>query len=137
MEETLLQPEVSTLTRKNMEAYFATHDPQYIHPDGEYINMSTGEVIKGREAVGNFLHDFYHIAFDAKAVLIGNIITEKRAMIEGYIVGKHIGEFAGIPATQRDVNVPICVTYELEDGMIRTARIYILADVLFKQLTAP
>ena len=75
MEETLVQPVTGTSTRANMEAYFKTHDVQYVHPDAEYINMGTGEVVKGREAIGNFLHYFYHIAFDAHAELTGNIIT--------------------------------------------------------------
>ena len=45
-------------------------------------------------------------------------------MMEGHVTGKHIGEFAGIPATGKEIRVPICVSYDLEDDKIQRARIY-------------
>jgi predicted ester cyclase len=83
------------------------------------------------------LHYFYHIAFDAKAETFNLIVTKDRAVIEGYVVGKHIGEFAGVPATNKDVRFPICVSYELENGVIRRARVYLLSEVLFAQIGTP
>jgi hypothetical protein len=35
-----------------------------------------------------------------------------RRHVKGDFVGKHIGEFAGIPATGKDVRVPLCVVYD-------------------------
>jgi len=49
-------------------------------------------------------------------------------------VGKHIGEFAGIPATGRSVRVPLCVVYDLESGRITRARVYLELPVLMRQL---
>lgn len=43
----------------------------------------------------------YSIAFDAEAKISNYIIGEGKATIEGTIIGTHIGEFAGIPATGR------------------------------------
>jgi predicted ester cyclase len=63
------------------------------------------------------------------------VVTEDKAAIEGNFIGKHIGEFAGVQPTGKDVNVPLCVTYELKNGFIQEARIYMLVDVMMKQLT--
>jgi predicted ester cyclase len=134
MQETITPPGVLALSRANMENYFKTHDVKYVHEDAVFTNMSTGDEARGREAIAILLNYIYHVAFDARAVTVNSIITEDKAMIEGFFRGKHIGEFAGIPATNKEVNVPLCVTYELEDGLIRHARIYMLSEVMMKQL---
>jgi hypothetical protein len=135
MEEALVQQSLLSVAQQNMDEYFKTHDSKYIAEDGVFIHMSNGEVIRGREAVGQFLHYIYHVAFDAKAVEHSRIVTEDKAVIEGHFLGKHIGEFAGIPATNREVNVPICVTYDLENGLIKQARVYMMMDSMMLQLT--
>ena len=134
MEEMILEKRVSN-SQKNMEAYFATHDIQYVAEDAVFIDMSSGDRTVGREVVGQMLHYIYHVAFDAKAVVKNTVITEDHAILEADFVGKHIGELAGIPATNKQVNVPLCVSYDLENGLIKTARIYMLGDVLMKQLS--
>lgn len=53
------------------------------------------------------LNTFYHIAFDATATTRVALFGEDSAMVEGDFVGKHIGEFAGIPATGKGVRVPL------------------------------
>ena len=114
--------------------YFATHDIKYIAEDAVFKHLSTGEEYKGKAEIGAMLHYIYHVAFDAKAVLKNYIITEDKALVEGDFQGKHIGEFAGIQPTFRDVNVPLSVSYDLKDGLITRARIYMLDSVLMQQL---
>ncbi len=123
-----------TRSQANMEAYFSTHDEKYIAEDAVFINMATGERHQGRDEIANMLHYIYHVAFEAKASIDNYIITEDKAMIEGFFVGKHIGNFAGIEATNKSVNVPLCVTYALEEGLIKEARIYMQANVMMEQL---
>ena len=135
MEELILEKRAS-LTEKNLEAYFNSHDVQYVAEDGVFISMNTGEKTIGREAVGQMLHYIYHVAFDARAEIKNKIITENKAVLEFDFIGKHIGEFAGIQPTNKDVNVPICVVYDLENGLIKQGRVYFLMDVLIKQLTS-
>ena len=134
MEELILEKDVLSTTKENMEAYFQTHDVKYVAEDAVFTTMNTGEETRGREDVGQMLNYFYHVAFDAKAEITNKIITEKKALLEFNFVGKHIGEFAGMQPTNKAVNVPTCISYDLEDGLIKKARIYMLGDVMMKQL---
>ena len=135
MEELIIEKKAST-SQKNFEAYAKTHDVQYVAEDAVFTSMNTGEKTVGREAIGQMLHYIYHVAFDARAELKNIVITDNKALLEGDFIGKHIGEFAGIPATNKNVNVPLCVTYELENGLIKEGRVYFLMDVLIAQLNA-
>ena len=98
--------------------------------------MNTGQEVQGREAIGQMLNYFYHVAFDAHAELTNMVVTENNALAEFDFKGKHIGEFAGMPATNKEVNVPTCIVYDLEGGLIKKARIYMPADLMMKQLTS-
>jgi predicted ester cyclase len=134
MEEMMLKNESLSLAQKNLQAYFETHDVKYLTEDAVFKNLSTGETYKGRAEIGAMLHYTYHVAFDAKAEFTNYIIEEDKAQVEGLFKGKHIGEIAGIAATNKEVAVPLCVTYELKDGLIKEARIYMLINVMMQQL---
>ena len=51
-------------------------------------------------------------------------------------VGTHTGDFAGIPASGKQVAVPYSVFYDLADGKITALRIYGFATGLVAALTA-
>ena len=123
-------------TRETMMRYFNSEhgDVSMMAEDVVFTVMATGQENHGREGVLGMLNYFYHIAFDATANTRITLFGENNAMVEGDFVGKHIGEFAGIPATGRDVRVPICVVYDLENDLIKRGRIYFEMPVLFQQL---
>jgi len=135
MEEMILEKDVLSLTKENFENFLATHDVKYVAEDAVYKNLGTGDEYNGREEIGGMLHYMYHVAFDATAEVTNTIITEKKAMFEGNFKGRHIGEFAGLQPTNKEINVPICVSYDMEDGLIKKGRIYFLGDVLMGQLS--
>ena len=120
-------------TYKTVMAYARNHDTSFVAEDAVFTDMSTGGETKGRPAITQMLDYFYHQAFDAHAELTNLIAADGQATIEGY-VGTHIGEFAGIPSTNKDVRVPITVVYDLEADQIKRARVYMLVNVLFQQL---
>jgi len=122
--------------KKPVELYFETHDTKYLTEDVVFINMGTNELTIGREAVGNMLHHIYNVAFDAHAEITNTIVTEDKAVLEAHFIGKHIGEFAGISATNKSVKAPLCVTYDLENGLIKIARVYMMVGVIMQQLNA-
>jgi len=130
----MLRSNALSLAQKNMLDYFQTHDVKYIAEDAVFKNLSTGQAHKGKAEIGALLHYIYHVAFDARAVMSNSIITEDKAMVEGRFTGKHIGEFGGLAATNKEVSVPICIAYDLENGLIKEARIYMLVDVMLQQL---
>jgi steroid delta-isomerase-like uncharacterized protein len=102
--------------------------------DVVFTIMASGDEHKGPAGVGGMLHYMYHVAFDADAETTNQIIADGKAMVEGYFVGTHIGEFAGIPATGKSVRVPICIVYDLENDRITRGRVYMETPAMFAQL---
>ena len=122
-------------TRKVLEAYWQDHDPRYVAENAVFTMQPTGEEIRGRDAIAKHLAGFYHGALDARAVRSNAIFGDGQGVLEARVVGRHTGVFAGVAATGRDVDVPLCVTYEVAGGLIERARIYLLVNVLLKQIT--
>jgi steroid delta-isomerase-like uncharacterized protein len=123
-------------TRETMLRYFnAEHgDVNMLAEDVVYTIMATGQEHHGREAVLGMLNYFYHIAFEATATTRVTLFGENNAMGEYEFVGKHIGEFAGIPATGKEVRVPLCVVYDLAIDQIQHGRVYFEMPALLQQL---
>src|SRR5438270_13162449 len=134
MEEVTLQKEELVRTQQNILDYFNNHDLNYVAEDAVYRNLSTGEVYTGRAEIGAMLHFMYHVAFDAKAETINYVITEDKAVVEAYFKGRHVGEIAGLKATNKEIDVPLCISYDLKNGLIKQARIYLLGEVMMNQL---
>lgn len=124
-------------TQTVISSYLQNHaDPNLLAEDAVFTDMGTGQEYRGRDAIAQSLDYFYHQAFEARPEVHNTVIVDGHAVAEGEFVGRHIGEFAGIPATGREVRVPICVTYDVEGDKIKQARIYLLANVLMQQLGA-
>lgn len=102
--------------------------------DVVFTNMATGEKYEGPESVSGMLNYFYHVAFDADAEVKNLIFSEDKAVFEADFIGKHVGEFAGMKATNKDVRVPLCVVYDLEKDKIKEARMYFEMPALLEQL---
>lgn len=101
-----------------------------------FIDTASGQRHEGREAIGEMLNYVYHVAFDARAEEPRLLVGEGTAALEAVFVGTHIGEFAGIPATGREVRVPLCVVYDVAEDGITEGRIYMQAAVMMQPLGA-
>ena len=123
-------------TREVMSRYWDSDhtDLSMMADDVVFTHMATGDEHRGPEAVRRMLDYMYRQAFDARAEMRSRICTADQAVVEGEFVGRHIGEFAGIPPTGRSVRVPLCVVYDLESDRIKRARVYIEMPVLLRQL---
>ena len=128
-------------TREVMNRYFAADhsDVSMMADDVVFTMMATGEETKTPAGVLAMLHHFYHVAFDATADIKNTAFDDGKALVEGDVVGRHIGEFAGIPPTGKEFRVPICVVYDLEHDQIKRARVYLELPILLQQMgaTAP
>lgn len=109
-------------------------DLSTLSDDVIFTNMASGDENRGRDSVGQMLNYIYHIAFDARAETRNIIVSDGKAVFEAEFVGKHIGEFAGVPATNKHVRVPLCVVYDLENDRITRGRIYFEVPALMAQL---
>jgi steroid delta-isomerase-like uncharacterized protein len=124
-------------TRSVLETYLESgHGAEAIADDAVFTVMATGQEAKGRAEIGELLRYFYHQAFEARAEATNLVVGEGKAVFEGDFTGRHIGEFAGLPASGREVHVPLCVSYDLEGGRIVRARIYFEMDALRAQVSA-
>jgi len=123
-------------TRNTVQRYLnAQHgDVSMLAEDVVFTTMATGQETMGREAVLGMMNYLYHVAFDATAVPWVTLFGDSNAVLEGSFVGRHIGEFNGIPATGKAVNVPMCIVYSLENELIKSAHIYFEIPVLLQQL---
>jgi predicted ester cyclase len=104
--------------------------------DVMFTNMATGEEHRGPDSVKAMLDYVYHTAFDARAETRNMIFADGKAVLEADFVGRHIGEFAGVAATNRDVRVPLCVVYDVESDKIKRGRVYFEIPALMAQLGA-
>jgi steroid delta-isomerase-like uncharacterized protein len=123
-------------TRKIMTQYFASEHSavSMMAEDVVFTIMATGQEHTGPEGVMQMLQYFYQIAFEATAEAKNTIIADGQAVWEGDFVGRHIGEFAGVPATGKDVRVPLCVVYDLGNDQIKRGRVYFEMPALMTQL---
>jgi steroid delta-isomerase-like uncharacterized protein len=120
--------------RRALQGYLGEHDASFLAEDAVFTDMSSGQSWTGRDEIAGMLHWFYDVAFDADAETVALTVDEEHAAWEGVVVGTHIGEFAGVPPTGKAFRVPICVTYDLADGMITAGRVYFAVPALMAQL---
>ena len=125
-------------TREVMDRYLNSNhsDLSMMADDVVFTTMATGDEHRGPEGIQRMLEHVYHEAFDAKAETRTRIYTEDHAVLEADFVGTHTGTFAGVPATGRQVRVPLCVVYDLRDGKIVRGRVYLEVPVLLRQIGA-
>ena len=98
--------------------------------------VGAGQSAQGRAQVEGFIRFAHEQAFDGRPELKSLIVDfdGSRAAVEFDFVGRHTGEFAGIPATGRVVRIPYSVHYDLTNGGISALRVYGLADGLVSTL---
>jgi len=126
-------------TRETILRYFNSEhgDVSMMAKDVTFTIMATDQENVGPDAVLGMLNYLYHIAFEATFTPSLTLFGETNAVVEGEFVGKHIGEFNGIPATGKDVRVPLCIVYDLTNNNIKHARVYFEMPALLQQLGVP
>jgi steroid delta-isomerase-like uncharacterized protein len=127
-------PATAEETRRVMEAYGGSRDTGLIAPDAVFVDSATGHQYVGREAIASLLRTLYHDAFDARVEATSLLIAPGKAVLEGHLVGIHVGEFAGVPASGIEVRIPLVVSYEVADGLIQRARVHLQVAALLRQV---
>ena len=119
-----------------LTGYLVEHDERFLAEDAVFTDMSSGQASTGRAEIAAMLNWFYHVAFDATAESTAVFADDDHGVFEATVIGRHIGEFAGIPATGREFRVPLCVTYDFRDGQIAAGRIYFAVPAFLAQVGA-
>jgi steroid delta-isomerase-like uncharacterized protein len=121
--------------RSYLDALVARGDfADYFTDDVTWTIIGTDQQVQGREPVRDFLTWMHTQAFDAYPKVNTLVVGDGQAMLEADLVGTHTGEFLGIPATGKTVQVPYCVVYDLRGDKITALRAYIPMNLLTQQL---
>ena len=128
-------------TRETMNAYvealLSSGDfARYLADDVTVAFMGTDRTVHGRDAARQLITFVHEIAFRTDIEIKTLVCEGSSAAIEAEFVGTHIGEFEGIPASNRDVRLPYTAAYDLEDGRITSLRLYFPLDALLLQIGA-
>ena len=99
--------------------------------------VGTPQQASGPHAVEQMIRFMHEVAFDARPELKNMLVDDGKAAVEADFVGVHVGEFAGIAATQSSVRVAYSVIYDLSGDRISGLRIYMPLQDLLAQLDAP
>jgi steroid delta-isomerase-like uncharacterized protein len=122
--------------RSYLDAFLARGDfADYFTDDVTWTMVGSGQHLEGRGPVRDFLIWMHTQAFDAHPKVKTLVIGDGQAALEADFVGTHTGEFLGIPATGKSVQVPYCVVYDLQDDKITALRGYIPMDLFAQQLS--
>lgn len=108
----------------------------------EYLNLLSG-VEKKKEIIERYVSDhhltehilFFDTVFPNYELLIDEITAEgDRVIVRARLKGRHEGEFNGIPPTYKEVDMPLVVSYEIENRKIVSH--WLIADqlVMLEQL---
>lgn len=131
--------EDSSGMRRKLWDYWSGHgSADVIAEDAVFHELASKRDYRGKAEIGEMFHWFYEVALDAHSVPRKLILDEEEdaVAIAGRVIGRHTGEFAGVPATGKEINVHMCVTYALRDGQIREAWIYFNVPEFLRQVGA-
>ncbi len=109
---------------------------RFFSDDVLWTTMETGQEIRGREAVRDYIAALHTVIFDARPVVRGTVAGDGVALLEADFVGRHVGEIGGIAPTGKDVKVAYCVVYDIRGEQISALRAYFPIAALLQQLTA-
>jgi steroid delta-isomerase-like uncharacterized protein len=108
---------------------------QSFAPDVLWTTMETGEQIRGRDAVRDYIVDMHAHSFDAHPELVRLVTGDSAAMLEAVFIGRQVDTWEGVPATGRDVRVSYVMAYDIGGGFITALRAYIPLAAMRAQLT--
>ncbi|HET6825236.1 MAG TPA: nuclear transport factor 2 family protein [Amnibacterium sp.] len=92
--------------------------------------------VRGAGAVARAVLHHYAVEFDARAEVVRIVADPRGAGTELLFVGTHVGDYAGIAPTGREVRVPLSMFFDVEDGRITAIRIYYSFEQVLEQLRA-
>jgi len=109
---------------------------RFFADDVLWTTTETGDEVRGRDAVRDFIVAFHTQVFEARPEFTGLTVGDGRATLEANFVGTHTGDFAGIAPTGAELKVPYAVCYDVADGEIRALRAYLPISLMVAQVSS-
>jgi steroid delta-isomerase-like uncharacterized protein len=106
----------------------------FFSDDVLWTTMETGDQVRGRDAVRDYIVALHTQAFHASPEVKRFVAADDVAVLEAVFVGTHAAEFAGIPPTGKQVRLPYAVVYDLEDSTITALHAYFPVAALVNML---
>ena len=106
----------------------------FFSDDVLWTTMETGDEIRGRDAVRDFIITLHARLFEAAPELRGIAFADGSAGLEAEFIGRHVAEFAGVPPTGAEVRMPYAVFYDVDGGKITALRAYFPMAALIGRL---
>ena len=108
---------------------------RYLADDVSLTFMGNDIRVEGREGVQQFIDLAHQHAFETSIRVLNAAYGDNTAILEAEFIGKHIGEFQGVPTSGKQVSVPYAAAYELAGEKITALRLYFPLDLLMQQIT--
>ena len=122
-------------TRAIMERYWAGHASDTITEDADFTDVASGRTWHGRNAIIDMLQTHYEGVFEAEFTPDATYIADGAAAVEGRFVGTHVGTYAGIEATGKEVDIPLAVFYTVGPEGITSGRVWFMVNRFLDQVT--
>ena len=92
--------ETERMVREYLDVLLSGGDfASFFAEDVLWTTMETGDQVRGRDAVRDFIVTLHSRWFDASPEIKNVTVADGVAALEAVFVGTHIGEFAGVAAT--------------------------------------
>jgi predicted ester cyclase len=133
----MTQSETAAVMADYQDAMFSNGSFEEYFADNIVITMvDVNQRIVGKDAARDAMVQLNQVAFNASTETKDFIVGPGIASSEAVFTGVQIGDYAGIPMTRRQVEVPYSIFWELEGGKITSLKIYGLVSGIMQQLTS-
>ncbi|OBB89331.1 hypothetical protein A5760_01980 [Mycobacterium colombiense] len=128
--EAIVNQHVEAENRHDVEAAIATfHHPRY---------ELNGVPSEGKAAVGELLQGLMHSMSDFHAKTVRLRHMDDGVLVEGFIIGTHDGEWAGIPPSGNRLNFPLVGIFEFDGDRLLCEKVsFDMATVLTQMGVLP
>jgi steroid delta-isomerase-like uncharacterized protein len=120
----MTRAEILSLLERQSAAW-AAHDPAAFakeYAPHAVVTSPTGGVLEGREEIERIARKWFQAFPDVRFVSEEVLIDDDRVVQIARVSGTHGGEFFGVPATGRKVDVVFALVMTVSDGQITRER---------------
>jgi steroid delta-isomerase-like uncharacterized protein len=124
----LIRRHVEAENRHDLAATLAT-----LHPECEFTDYAMGRTFLGLDGARAH-YELWWRGFELRVEGQRGFIDGSTFMAETRFRGRHHGEFLGVPASGREIELHVAVVVEVREGLMASERFYYDMGGLLRQL---